>query len=79
MSFGLEFAPAHAATADSIMESSKPGPYTELDTDRPGKDYKNFDLDSNFNICEAACNGDATCRAWTFVKPGEQGPKGSAG
>ena len=47
-----------------------------MHTDRPGKDYKNFDLDSNFNICEAACNGDATCRAWTFVKPGEQGPKG---
>lgn len=67
--------PAHAATADSIIESARPGPYTELDTNRPGNDYKNFDLSptTNANICEVSCNNDAKCIAWTFVRPGIQG------
>ncbi len=70
------FAPAQAATADSILASKKLGPLAEPDMDRPGQDYKNFDLDSdNANICESACNNEASCRAWTYVKPGVQGPK----
>src|SRR5688572_19071267 len=68
-------APAFAGTADSIIANSKPGPYTELDTDRPGRDYKNFELDSNFNICESICTREAACLAWTWVKPGVQGQK----
>jgi hypothetical protein len=64
-----------AATADSILANSKPGPYTELDTDRPGRDYKSFELDSNFNICESVCNRESACIAWTWVKPGVQGQK----
>jgi hypothetical protein len=70
------FASAHAATADSILASKKLGPLAEPGMDRPGQDYKNFDLDSdNANICESACNNEARCRAWTYVNPGVQGPK----
>jgi hypothetical protein len=74
--FGFtQIAPALAATADSILANAKPGPYTDLDLDRPGKDYKNFEVDSNFNTCEVFCNREAACKAWTWVKPGLQGAK----
>jgi hypothetical protein len=46
----------------------------EENTDRPGMDYKNFDLTAaDPALCENACKGDATCKAWTYVKPGIQG------
>jgi len=46
----------------------------EYDTDRPGMDYKNFDLPSpDPNLCVSACAGDAQCKAFTYVKPGIQG------
>ncbi len=48
----------------------------EFDTDRPGMDYKSYDLLSpDPNLCERACKEDPNCRAWTYVKPGVQGPK----
>ncbi len=49
----------------------------ELDIDRPGMDYKSFDLSSpDPNLCERACKEDPQkCKAWTYVKPGVQGPK----
>ena len=44
-------------------------------TDRPGSDYKNFDLNSpDPSLCQQACAGDPNCKAFTFVKPGIQGP-----
>ena len=44
------------------------------DTDRPGADYKNFDLgQANPALCQASCAGEAQCQAWTYVKPGVQG------
>lgn len=71
----LAFA-ALAATADSIIESHRPSKLAEIDFDRPGQDYKNFDMeDANVNTCEFACTKDAKCKAWTYVKPGIQGPK----
>jgi hypothetical protein len=43
--------------------------------DMPGGDYKNFDIGgSAHGPCQAACQNDTNCRAWTFVKPGIQGP-----
>ena len=43
--------------------------------DRPGQDYKNFDLASaNPASCEASCTGDRQCMGWTYVNPGVQGP-----
>lgn len=69
-------APAYAATADSIMESSRLRALAEPNFDRPGQDYKSFDLDSaKVNDCEFACTRDAQCKAWTYVKPGAQGAK----
>lgn len=47
----------------------------EAHTDRPGLDYNNFVLDSWKN-CEATCANDRSCSAWTYAKPGFQGPRG---
>ena len=48
----------------------------EVDVDRPGKDYRSFDIDqANPGPCESACAAEAICRAWTYVKPGIQGPR----
>ena len=47
----------------------------EFDTDRPGMDFRNFDLQrANPELCMAACADERNCRAWTYVKPGVQGP-----
>ena len=48
----------------------------ELNTDRPGKDYKDLDL-STPDPCECRdlCTNDPKCRAYTYVKPGVQGEK----
>ena len=43
--------------------------------DRPGSDYTSFNLVGNNPAdCQNACVRDSRCRAWTFVKPGVQGP-----
>jgi hypothetical protein len=45
--------------------------------DFPGKDYKSFYMDKDFwSDCMDACKKDPKCCAWTYVKPGYQGPKG---
>jgi hypothetical protein len=47
----------------------------EPGTDRPGGDYRNFNLDrDDWHLCQAECNSDARCRAWTYVRPGVQDP-----
>ena len=47
----------------------------EQNTDRPGMDYKSFDLTAaDYKLCMQACEKDSTCKAYTFVKPGIQGP-----
>jgi len=47
----------------------------EQNTDRPGGDYKNFDLtQAGYEPCSAACANDPHCTAYTYVKPGVQGP-----
>jgi hypothetical protein len=47
----------------------------EYDTDRPGADYRDFDLsDPGYESCRDACAGDPKCKAYTYVKPGVQGP-----
>ena len=49
------------------------GPGIEVGVDRPGKDYRNFDIANDPAICQKTCESDSSCRAWTFVKPGLQG------
>ncbi len=62
----------------SIILFSSPGfgQPMEVDTNRPGLDYRSFDLSSpDPNMCERTCKEDPqNCKAWTYVKPGVQGP-----
>jgi len=47
----------------------------EPNTDRPGSDYRSFDLrEPRPELCRDACWGEAQCRAFTYVRPGVQGP-----
>lgn len=62
--FGLLCAAAFSAQAQ------------EWNTDRPGNDIRDFDLRApDHNLCRQACDGNASCKAWTYVKPGVQGPQ----
>lgn len=48
----------------------------EVDTNRGGADYRNFDLaEARPELCRDACANDPQCRAFTYVKPGFQGPR----
>jgi PAN domain len=41
----------------------------------PGSDYKNFTA-ASASVCRNSCGGDPQCQAYTWVKPGIQGPDG---
>ncbi len=42
----------------------------EVNIDRRGADYKNFDLPyPDYRLCQQACNKETRCKAWTYVKP----------
>jgi hypothetical protein len=41
----------------------------------PGRDYASFDAPSAF-VCRNSCGGESRCQAYTWVKPGIQGPSG---
>jgi hypothetical protein len=44
-------------------------------TDRPGHDLRSFDLrEPRPELCREACWRDPQCRAFTYVRPGVQGP-----
>ena len=49
----------------------------ELNVDRMGLDFRNFDLSiADPRACQDACAADARCRAWTYVRPNTiQGPR----
>ena len=45
----------------------------ELNTDRPGQDYRSFLMDKPLpEVCRQTCEQEAQCRSWTFVRPGVQ-------
>ena len=47
----------------------------EIDTNRPGSDYRNFSQPSaDPKLCQQACENDPICVAFTYVKPNIQGP-----
>jgi len=48
----------------------------EYSIDRTGGDYRHFDVapDPAGSPCKAACEAEARCRAWTYVRPGYIGP-----
>lgn len=44
--------------------------------DRPGSDYFSFILRApRDSMCAWRCMQDSRCRAWTYVRPGIQGPR----
>lgn len=43
--------------------------------DMPGNDYSNKPISGNAVDCQNICNADGSCLAWTWVKPGVQGPQ----
>lgn len=47
----------------------------EFAIDRPGGDYRSLELppDPTAGACRTACDGDARCRAWTYMRPGYAG------
>lgn len=60
-------------TAACRLASVNLGRNMELDVDRPGSDYRNFQItERKPSLCEDACRGDVNCKAWTYVKPGVQ-------
>ncbi len=44
-------------------------------TNLPGQDYDSFDAPSA-QVCRNTCGGESRCQAYTWVKPGIQGPSG---
>lgn len=71
-------ADAHDSPIVARAKCSTMAAAAEQDTDRPGADYKRFDLPAaNPAVCQAACRDDAACKAWTYVRPGVQGPGAS--
>ncbi len=46
------------------------GPGIEVNTDRPGLDYKSFNLPyPDYRLCQKACEKETQCKAWTYVRP----------
>lgn len=69
--------PGPGPKPDAIL-NQRASSSVETGIDRPGRDYKNFNLGvsiAGFDPCKSACEADANCKAWTFVKSGVQGPQ----
>lgn len=50
------------------------GPGFSWGIDRPGADYRDFELATEEPaLCEQACRAEADCHAFTYVRPGVQG------
>src|SRR5438105_15832162 len=45
----------------------------ENDTNRPGSDYRTFDVQAAPKACRTAAWNHATCKAYTYVTPAVQG------
>jgi hypothetical protein len=46
----------------------------EYGVNRPGYDYKNFELSADPVQCQAACYAEPECQSFTYLSPGVQGP-----
>lgn len=59
---------------DAPKSGTKGNAGLEFDTNRYGQDYKNLVLDKpDPALCRNACESEAKCKAWSYVKPGLQG------
>jgi PAN domain/Bacterial Ig domain len=60
----------------NVLGASAPAGSLEPGVNRPGLDYRNFELATpDPRQCAAACTAEAQCRAFTYVNPGVQGAK----
>ncbi len=71
--------PAVAAGSDTTATAANavvaPQGGLEHDVNRGGSDYRSFEMSQpDPTLCQKECENDATCRAFTYVKPGVQGP-----
>jgi hypothetical protein len=68
-------APAPAAQGQGQRQA--PANYRmEYRTDRPGSDYRDFELQTaDPAVCAATCVREKECKAWTYGKPGLAGEK----
>jgi hypothetical protein len=61
---------------DAWISCEDPRQRFESNVDRPGGDYRNFDLElADPTQCWAQCELEDQCKAWTYVNPNTQGPK----
>jgi hypothetical protein len=74
--------PAPPATPNpcctSGVKEARPAPGGNLSfepgMDRAGSDYEGLDIPPEPKLCRERCAADARCKAYTYVKPGVQGP-----
>jgi hypothetical protein len=67
--------PAQAAAPPPPPPPGPTGGAYETDYDRGGSDYRSFDLpEPRPELCRGTCEREAQCLAFTYVKPGVQGP-----
>jgi murein DD-endopeptidase MepM/ murein hydrolase activator NlpD len=59
---------------EGAASASKTSPAVEFDTNRYGGDFTGFDTSGDWSACQQACSNDGRCKAWTYVRPGVQGP-----
>ena len=76
--------PAHVGIlAFILLASSLPGSALaqssqEANVDYPGADHRSFSTERpDPALCRTACNADAVCRAYTFVRPARPGDPGT--
>jgi hypothetical protein len=67
--------PAQKANSCCVSGVRVMSPF-ESGTDRPGGDLMPGFAVPTSSSCETACRNNAKCRAYTYVKPGYQGPQG---
>lgn len=69
-------AEALAGIPGACSGSKGVGVSAEQGFDRPGQDYRNFDLQAaSPESCQAECAADPRCRSYVYVRPGQQGAR----
>lgn len=71
----LALAAVSLLTVPALTRPLEAKVFMEMDAVRHGGDYRIFALESPAPIhCLRACQDDAQCQAWTYVKPGNGSP-----
>ena len=63
------------STSSPLTADAPIPPAADDGMNRPGNDISSSDLaTADPALCEQSCTGNGQCQAWTYVKPGVQGP-----